>query len=351
MPYYNDKSILLNCTPEVDESFKTVSRNMTLNVKNLSKRIGAEWLIKDASFDVERGEIFGIFCIDNATGLLLLELISGDSMPDEGQIFWDSAEVSARSKSERGFYFDKNEKRAKWGGLFSKPDSAALKSPQQMAAELDDALNRAESVLLLESKFALFSRQIREQKIADLKNLVSKKNICVLISTRDFEEVFAICTRVAIYNGGNQLQTGTPREVYESPNSVAVSIATGRNNIFSAQRVSSSKADAPQFVTINGEHLILTDKILKKELAPINQNVNLAIRPEHISISFGASFPEDNLLKAEITSIEYLGATTLLHLNAGGLNLIALVLRLVGLNVGDQCMVGLPPGRIQMLKD
>jgi hypothetical protein len=29
----------------------------------------------------------------------------------------------------------------------------------------------------------------------------------------------------------------------------------------------------------------------------------------------------------------------------------ALVLRLVGLKVGDECMVGLPPDRISVLKD
>jgi hypothetical protein len=29
----------------------------------------------------------------------------------------------------------------------------------------------------------------------------------------------------------------------------------------------------------------------------------------------------------------------------------AMVLRLVGLNVGDECMVGLPPDRILVLKD
>ena len=39
----------------------------------------------------------------------------------------------------------------------------------------------------------------------------------------------------------------------------------------------------------------------KSLLGAITNNITLAIRPEHISISFGASFPEDNLLKAEIT--------------------------------------------------
>lgn len=83
----------------------------------------------------------------------------------------------------------------------------------------------------------------------------------------------------------------------------------------------------------------------------MNQNVTLGIRPEQISIAFGASFPEDNLLKAKITGIRFLGANTLVELDAHGLRLDALVPRLVGLDPGDKCMLGLPPDRIAIYKD
>ena len=66
---------------------------------------------------------------------------------------------------------------------------------------------------------------------------------------------------------------------------------------------------------------------------------------------WGASFPEDNLLKATVKKIQFLGGTTLVDLDAEGLVLQALVLRVVGLNPGDECMVGLPPDRIQIFKD
>ncbi|MFN2412384.1 MAG: TOBE domain-containing protein [Pyrinomonadaceae bacterium] len=36
----------------------------------------------------------------------------------------------------------------------------------------------------------------------------------------------------------------------------------------------------------------------------------LAIRPEHISISFGASFPADNLLRANVIEARFRGPTT-----------------------------------------
>jgi hypothetical protein len=73
------------------------------------------------------------------------------------------------------------------------------------------------------------------------------------------------------------------------------------------------------------------------------------IRPENITIAFGASFPEDNLLKATVTRALPRGATTIVQLDSNGLALEAMVLRLVGLDVGDECMIGLPPERIRVL--
>lgn len=193
-------------------------------------------------------------------------------------------------------------------------------------------------------------RQQREEKAEKLKKTVKLKNLAVIFATSDYEEIFAICDRVAILDKGKLIQIGTPREVYENPKSVAAANATGRNNIIPA-KMTLNKSEIPEFITIEGEHRISTQIISKSHLDKIGHNINLAIRPEHISISFGASFPEDNLLKAEITEIIYQGATTLLKLDANGLLLQALVLRLVGLNVGDECVVGLPPDRILVLKN
>ncbi|HMS43853.1 MAG TPA: TOBE domain-containing protein, partial [Pyrinomonadaceae bacterium] len=160
-----------------------------------------------------------------------------------------------------------------------------------------------------------------------------------------------LCNKVGVLANGAIQQFGVPREVYEKPANLEVAKITGRNNIIRARRISSSKIETPEFLTLDGEHRIFADKTEKSALGAINQNICLAIRPEHISISFGASFPEDNLLKATITEINFQGATTLIKLDANSLILHALVLRLVGLNIGDECVVGLPPDRILIFKD
>jgi len=67
--------------------------------------------------------------------------------------------------------------------------------------------------------------------------------------------------------------------------------------------------------------------------------------------TFGAEFSGDNSLKAVIKEVHYFGATTRVILDANGLKLEAVLLRLANLKIGDVCSVSLPPNRISVLKD
>ena len=91
--------------------------------------------------------------------------------------------------------------------------------------------------------------------------------------------------------------------------------------------------------------MLFISVVLPTPLRPMRQ----ITWPEEISISFGASFPEDNLLKATVTEVTFLGPVTRVRLDAEGLELQAIVLRLVGLEIGEECMVGIPPDRIKIL--
>lgn len=323
---------------------------MTLRIKNLSKRYDENWIIKEISFEVEKGEIFGIFGVVGVGKSTLMRTIAGALNTDDGEIFLDADDLTAKPCEERGFYFPSITNSSFWQSIFNTDKPSELADGEGQALALEDALEKADKVLLLDNQFCFMDRQQREEKAEKLKKTVKLKNLAVIFATSNYEEIFSICDRVAILDKGKLIQIGTPREVYENPKSVAAANATGRNNIIPA-KMTSNKSEIPEFTTIDGEHRISTQIISKSNLDKIGQNVNLAIRPEHISISFGASFPEDNLLKAEITEIVYQGATTLLKLDANGLLLQALVLRLVGLNVGDECVVGLPPDRIMVLKN
>lgn len=288
---------------------------MPIKVDNLSKRSGNQWLYRDVSFDVADGEVFAIFGPNGSGKRELLKEISNDSL-----FGGSKASLIAR--------------------LF-RPETVA-------GAMLFDRsrINSTKGPLFLDSPFNALDANQRK----DLAESLNQKTEPVIFTTTSFDDVL-LADRGAVLANGYIQQTGTPSELYQAPANRLVASLTGRCNLIEARRLTSSKADLPEFQTIAGAHRLFTQKVDLRGLGAINSNAFLAIRPEQVVLSFGASFPEDNLLKGTIADINFNGPSTYVTLDCSGLRLEAMVTRLIGLNPGDECMVGLPPDRIRVLAD
>jgi ABC-type Fe3+/spermidine/putrescine transport system ATPase subunit len=323
---------------------------MSLKLANVSKRTDDRWILRDVSLEVQRGEVFGLLGADGSGRTALLQIIAGLEQPAGGEILFDGKDLTA--SKQRGFTFARRDDRLTWKDLFFKGGSKKtnLSEYARQRAVFEKNLAEAKSVLLLENPFSAYPLIERDRALETLRREAKENNLAVVFLTNDYEEAFAVCDRIGVLDGGGIAQVGTPRELYEKPGGAAVARSLGRNNFIEAKRVSFNNQTIQEFQTLTGEHRLQIGRAEKRALGAITDPVTLSIRPEHISISFGASFPEDNLLKAKIVAVIYQGATTRLKLDAGGLPLEALVLRLVGLNVGDECMVGLPPDRILVLR-
>ncbi len=324
---------------------------MTLIIKNLSKKFDDNWILRNVSLKVEKGEVLGLFGAVGEGKSTTLRAIAGIIEQDGGTVHFDSQDVTLSSCQDRGFHFPNLTNESFWKSNFNTDKTSQLADGEGQVLALEFALEKAEGVLLLDNQFCYMDIQTREDSCEKLKKTVKEKKLAVIFATNDYDEVFSICDRVAILHNGAIVQTGTPREVYENPYSAFAARVTGRNNLIEAELLTSTESENPEFITRRGEHRLFTDKVEPDLLTANDKNVILSIRPKHISISFGASFPEDNLLKAKITNIIFKGEYTLIKLDADGLELEALVLRLVGLSVGEECMVGLPPDRMLVLKN
>lgn len=324
---------------------------MSLKLSGLSKKFNDKWILRDVSLEISRGEIFGLLGANGSGKTTLLKLIFGSEKADSGEILFKDKNLSGLSKTDRGFSFPQVESQTSRKNLFKPHKSEKPSEGERQKITFAAELKTAEQVLLLDNPFCCLDENLRDEALENLKATVKEKNLTVVFATNDYEQVFAVCDKIGVLEGGEIVQTGTPRELYEKPLNVAAARALGRNNFIRARRLSFNNQSSQEFQTADGEHRLQIGKTEKFALGAITDAVTLSIRPEHISISFGASFPEDNLLRAQIVAVQYQGATTRVKLSADGLILEALVLRLVGLNVGDECMVGLPPDRISVLKD
>jgi ABC-type sugar transport system ATPase subunit len=291
---------------------------MPIRVDNLSKRNGNQWLYRDVSIDVADGEVFAIFGPNGSGKRELLREISNDSL-------FGGSKLSLLARIFRP--------ETVAGAI--KFDLGALKSARNSGPVfLDDPFNGLD-----------------EYKRRELAETLRTKGQTVIFTTTSFDDVLLAADRAAVLANGYLQQTGEPHQLYREPANRLVASLTGPCNLIEARRLTSSKSDSPEFQTIAGEHRLFTQKVELRGLGAINSNASLAIRPEQVVLSFGASFPEDNLLKGAIAAVRFAGPSTYVTLDCHGLSLEAMVTRLIGLNIGDECMVGLPPDRIRVLAD
>ena len=356
-----------------------------LSLKDLSKRYGAARAVEDLSLTVERGEFFGLLGPSGCGKTTTLRMIAGLETPDTGAIEFDSRDITRLSPERRGFgmvfqnyalfphlnVFDnvafglrarrrppKSEVESKVGealALVQLPDYEQrrvdeISGGQQQRVAIARAIAIEPALLLFDEPLSNLDVALREETRGELRELVKRLGLTAIYVTHDQDEAFALCDRIGVMSNGRLLQTGTPRDLYERPASLTVARFLGRNNFIKAMRVSKKHDTNGEFKTLVGGHT-LNLPINAQDVAPINKPSVLSIRPEYVAITEGASFPADNVLRATVREVNFAGATTTVKLDANGLALEALVLRLVGLAPGDACMVGLPPGRISVLRD
>jgi ABC-type Fe3+/spermidine/putrescine transport system ATPase subunit len=355
-----------------------------LSLNNISKSYGATVAVRELSLEVERGEFFGLLGPSGCGKTTTLRMIAGLELPDAGVIELDGRDLTRLSPEKRGFgmvfqnyalfphlnVFEnvafglRARKRSQAEVTGKVADALALvqlpgyetrrvdelSGGQQQRVAIARAIAIEPELLLFDEPLSNLDVALREETRGELRELVKRLGLTAIYVTHDQDEAFALCDRIGVMSEGRLLQTGTPRELYERPRNLSVARFLGRNNFIEAMRLSKSHDAHGEFKTLAGGHTLYAPASAE-ELGPINKPAILSIRPEHISITQGASFPADNVLRARVSEVNFAGATTTVRLDVDGLRLEALVLRLVGLEPGDSCMVGLPPGRINILRD
>ena len=312
---------------------------MTLEIKDLSKRYGNNWILRDVTFDAGAGEVLAILGGSKSGKSTLIKMLAGHERP--------SPPEKQFGINDRSVVLGEGNSHIKTSWFFS----SAKPSNVDLVQRISGLLSSASDIIAFDDPLCGVDRVLRERLVNEIRLHTLERRLTTIYATSDFETAAIVADRVAVLADVFIHQIGTPEEIYTSPQTTAVAALSGRCNVFAARRLTSTKFEVPEFQTIDGGHRLFSERAEIAKLGAINRNISLAIRPEDISMSFGASFPEDNLLKAIVTGVKYLGPMTIIELDASGLALEAAVLRLVGLDVGQECVIGLPPDRVRILKD
>ena len=211
-------------------------------VRNLAKRYGAVVGVRDVSFTVQPGEIFGLLGPNGAGKTTTLECLAGLREPDTGELTVCGLDLRTQphaAKEKLGAVLQSTalpdqltprEALRLFGSFFrervppdvllerfalqEKADArfATLSGGQRQRRALALAfVNRPEVVLLDEPTTGLDPQARREVQAEILR--MKTDGHTVLLSTHDLAEAERLCDRVAIIDRGEIIALGSPREL------------------------------------------------------------------------------------------------------------------------------------------
>ena len=305
-----------------------------IKVEGVYKAYGKHQVHKGLDLGIQKGECFTLLGPSGCGKTVLIRMIAGHEVPDDGRIIIDNTVVSDNASGEyipperRGLgivfqdyavwphmtvydniaYPLKMEKRPKeeinnlvmkmidivgMKGLDKRLPSE-LSGGQQQRVALARALVADPAVMLLDEPLSNLDANLREEMRFEIKNLQQQFGITVMYVTHDQEVALAISDRIAIMdNEGNIRQIGTPYEIFEKPADLFIFKFMGIANFLGV------RAENGKFLVGSGSQQIPWE-------APQGsvQKWVAAFRPSDVIVSRGGEG-----LKGVIKRANFLGAT------------------------------------------
>lgn len=234
-----------------------------VSIENLHKRFckGSVCVANDISFSINEGEIFTILGRSGSGKTTLLRMLSGLENPDSGticigdKVVYDAKTNLPPNQREIAIVFQNYAllphlsiaQNIAFGSKASpeellhvmqktKIETLSSKYPheisggQQQRVALARAILDKPKILLLDEPLSNIDTELRAILRAELKEMIKLFGITALFITHDKEDAFYLSDRIAIMDGGDILQIGTPKEVYNHPNSLYCANFLGKIN-------------------------------------------------------------------------------------------------------------------------
>lgn len=200
---------------------------------------------------------------------------------------------------------------------------AALSGGQRQRVALGRAVVRSPKVFLMDEPLSNLDAKLRVHMRTEIAKLHEELKTTMIYVTHDQTEAMTLADRIVIMDAGVVQQVGTPFDVYNSPNNafVASFIGSPAMNLhevtYSGGRITGKGID----LAVSAP----TKKALDQK-GYDGKTVIFGIRPEDIhseQIALDAS-PE-TVMETEITVAELTGAESILYIDVGGTEMVAVV--------------------------
>ena len=214
-----------------------------------------------------------------------------------------------------------------------------LSGGQQQRVALGRAIVREPEVFLMDEPLSNLDAKLRTQMRTELQELQQRLNVTTIYVTHDQTEAMTMGDRIAILNGGELQQIGTPLECYHQPDNrfVAGFIGSPSMNFLSMRR-SGQTLEHEEF------EYQLSDRTAQRLGGASAEHVTLGIRPEDIQ----PTADDPNAITVSVNVTEPLGDSTYVYFDIGDTACTASVPGDLSISEGDRLSIVFPQDRIHL---
>ena len=166
-----------------------------------------------------------------------------------------------------------------------------LSGGQRQRVALARALALEPEVLLLDEPLAALDQELRQAMQLELKRLQRAVGITFLLVTHDQQEALALSDRVAVMSQGRIEQVGTPREIFERPETAFVATFTGAANLWDAEVLGAAGEGRLRVRLAAGLELEVPAPPETPSPPAVGAALRLAVRPERMTLCAGTPSP------------------------------------------------------------
>ncbi|MDB9302795.1 MULTISPECIES: ABC transporter ATP-binding protein [Cyanophyceae] len=317
----------------------TTSEELDVELRHVFKFFNNEPAVHGVDLNVKQGEFFSILGPSGCGKTTILRLIAGFEMTDAGKVLiqgqpmshvpayrrpvntvfqsyalfnhmnvWDNiafglrlhkkipkSEIETRVKEALELV-----KMESWRSRF--PNQ--LSGGQQQRVALARALVNRPTVLLLDEPLGALDLKLRKDMQVELASLHKNLGLTFIMVTHDQQEAMSLSDRIAVMNQGKIEQVGTPKQIYEHPQTSFVANFIGDTNLFSGE-ITHIESSSVQIATKNGLKIVVTR--YADTPSELSQAVVVSVRPEKIQLSLYQPHLLTNCFEGRLGNVMYLG--------------------------------------------
>jgi multiple sugar transport system ATP-binding protein len=219
----------------------------------------------------------------------------------------------------------------------------ALSGGQRQRVALGRAIVRDPKVFLLDEPLSNLDSALRSSMRGEIVRQHRRLGTTMIYVTHDQVEAMTMSTRMCIMDRGRLVQVGKPLDVYQNPASAFVARFLG-NPPMNLVPVLLEMHDG-KIVASRGTQRIRLESIPAQKVGQwIGHEVHLGIRPESLYQRTGGAVT----LTGEVTSVEPLGAETVLMCDIQGVEAAARLSGVSPARPGDRIDLGFDPQSVHL---